>query len=114
MSHRQALLFWLVCADDFAKRVLLLNRAKGGDRMSEILCPDVINSVGLVFDIGGVILLFFYGLPADVSKTGETSFLLADANEEEANKWQRYNKISYLALVFLGFGFFLQLVSNWL
>ena len=36
--------------------------------MSEI--PDVINSVGLVFDIGGVILLFRYGLPEDGSKTG--------------------------------------------
>ena len=82
--------------------------------MSDILCPDVINSVGLVFYIGGVILLFRYGLPEDISKTGETSFLLADVNEEEADKWKRYKKISYLALVFLVFGFFLQLVSNWL
>ena len=82
--------------------------------MSEILCPDVINSVGLGFDIGGVILLFRYGLPEDISKTGETFFQLEGANEEEANKWKWYNKISYLALGFLGFGFFLQLVSNWL
>ena len=35
--------------------------------MSDILCPDVINSVGLVFYIGGVILLFRYGLPEDIS-----------------------------------------------
>ena len=80
--------------------------------MSEI--PDVINSVGLFFDIGGVILLYFYGLPEDISKTGANFFQLADANEEEADKWKRYRKMSSLALGFLVLGFFLQLVSNWL
>ena len=37
------------------------------------LLPDVINSAGLAFDIGGVILLFCYGLPAEVSKSGGTA-----------------------------------------
>ena len=81
--------------------------------MSEILCPDVINSVGLVFDIGGVVLLFRYGLPENVSKTGAT-FLSLSRNEEAVNKWKRYKKISYLALGLLVSGFSLQLVSNWL
>ena len=40
------------------------------------LLPDVINSVGLFLDIGGVILLFFYGLPEEVSQTGAGSFFL--------------------------------------
>ena len=44
-------------------------RTKRGDRMSEILCPDVISSVGLTLDIGGVILLFIYGLLEPISKT---------------------------------------------
>ena len=77
-------------------------------------CPDVINSVGLFLDIVGVFLLFRYGLPENVSQTGESFFSLADTNEEEVKKWKRYKKLSYSALVFLVVGFVLQLVSNWL
>ena len=82
--------------------------------MNEMLCPDVINSAGLVLDIGGVILLFLYGLPDDVRKDGESRLLLEAVDEEEIKKWKRYKRRSRLGLAFLVSGFSLQLVSNWL
>ena len=82
--------------------------------MSEILRSDVINSVGLALDIGGVILLFIYGLPEPISETGAVHLIVETPSKEEADKWKRYKKKSYLGLVLLVLGFSLQLVSNWL
>ena len=78
------------------------------------LLPDVINSVGLALDILGVILLFLYGLPEEISKTGARHLVLEDEEKEEVEKWKRYKKKSYLGLALLVIGFSLQLVSNWL
>ena len=77
--------------------------------------PDVINSAGLALDIAGVILLFIYGLPEDVSKSG--GMVIGYPNhdkEKEVRKWKSYKKKSYLGLVLLVLGFLLQLVSNWI
>ena len=82
--------------------------------MSEMLRSDVINSVGLALDIGGVILLFIYGLPEPISKTGATNLIVETQNNEDVEKWKRYKKKSYLGLALLVLGFSLQLVSNWL
>ena len=85
--------------------------------MSEIIVcllrPEVVNSAGLALDIGGVILLFFYGLPEEISKTG-AGHLTWGEDKEEAKKWKRYKRRSRWGLVLLVWGFFLQLVSNWL
>ncbi len=79
------------------------------------LLPDVINSAGLAFDIGGVILLFRYGLPAEVSKSGGTRLEWGNPDsEQEQRKWKRYKRRSNWGLFLLVLGFFLQLVSNWL
>ena len=57
-----------------------------------------INSFGLVLDIIGAVLLFFYGLP-----TGLWSFSQGKTN------WKQY-----LGLLLLIIGFMLQLISNWI
>ena len=57
--------------------------------MSEIIVcllrPEVVSSAGLALDIGGVILLFFYGLPEEISKTG-AGHLVWGEDKEEAKK----------------------------
>ena len=77
------------------------------------LSPEIINTVGLAFDIVGVILLFFYGLPEPISKTG-AGHLTWGENEEEATKWRLYKTRSCWGLALLIIGFSLQLLSNWL
>ena len=79
------------------------------------LLPDVINSAGLVLDIGGVVLLFIYGLPSEVNKSGGVIIEWPDPNsEQEQRKWKSYKRRSHWGLFLLVFGFLLQLVSNWL
>ncbi len=75
------------------------------------MLPDVINSAGLALDIVAVILLFFYGLPAEVRKE---QMMTWGEDAEQVRKWNRNKKISRLALALLVFGFLLQLVSNWM
>ena len=75
------------------------------------MLPDVINSTGLALDIGGVILLFIYGLPAEVRKE---QIIYWGEGKEQVEKWKHYKKLSNLGLILLVIGFLLQLVSNWI
>ena len=45
--------------------------------------PQIIGSIGLVLDIIGVVLLFRYGLPANLTRSG-ASFHHRCRNEDEA------------------------------
>lgn len=72
-------------------------------------CASIVNTVGLAFDIIGVVLLFFYEPPK------ETHALLlqsAPSKEERKKTKNLKRKFSGLALVLLIIGFLLQIVSN--
>lgn len=76
-----------------------------------------INSLGLVLDIFGVILLFWFGLPSRFVTDGPPTNALSfgwdpDSVEQWEKKWNRYNCMSWFALVLLVLGFVLQIVSN--
>ena len=51
--------------------------------MSEILCPDVISSVGLTLDIGGVILLFIGSSHKCMHDSGMISPITRRPQDEE-------------------------------
>lgn len=70
-----------------------------------------LNSLGLAFDIIGVILLFKFGLPEEVRRGG-TGFLVINDDPQEAAKAGVYDRYSHVALAFIVIGFGLQIVSN--
>ena len=80
--------------------------------------PDFINSVGLGFDIIGVILLFRYGLAPDIRRTGERRLIVSGGSEIENRKaeakWNHYRRMSWIGLSCLVGGFVLQILSNYL
>ena len=77
---------------------------------------DVVSSIGLILDIAGVVLLFLFGLPANVRETGGTILLFGGgkSTEEAKREHRRYKLVSRIGLVCLIFGFSLQLISNFL
>ena len=80
-----------------------------------MLDRDVLSSIGLLLDIAGVVLLFFFGLPSDAgnSSGGMTIDMPAgDQTEGRVKKYQRYKTLSRVALGLLLVGFLLQIVSN--
>ena len=76
-------------------------------------CSNIINSVGLLFDILGVILLFKYGLPSKVH-TPPAIALEQDLTDEEEKENNRTGRLAYSGLILLTLGFVLQLTSNFL
>ena len=79
-------------------------------------CADIVSSTGLVLDIVGVVLLFFYGLSADVSETGGTRLVWpgGTSKEEARREYRHYKRMARIGLGCLMVGFLLQLISNFL
>jgi hypothetical protein len=72
------------------------------------------NSLGLVLDIIGALLVWKFGLPAHISRTGAIYIIAEQTDEVEAalaKKFDRWAKVGLLCLA-LGFGF--QLLSNFI
>ena len=69
-----------------------------------------INSLGLLLDIFGVILLFSFGLPSRVSEW--PPYLSLGSDPDSTKQRKRYKFWSGLALGLLILGFVLQMVSN--
>ncbi len=67
---------------------------------------------GLILDAIGAVVIFKYGLPAEISRTGSVSIILEQEDKEEialAKKYDNYSKYGFYLLIF---GFILQFVST--
>ena len=73
---------------------------------------NCLNSVGLVLDIIGAGLLWKFGLPAEISRTGAITRVTEGTDLAEAAKARKYDRVSWWAFLTLVAGFTLQLVSN--
>lgn len=77
-----------------------------------------VNSAGLVLDILGVVLLFFYGLPSTVERPEAGVFIeypagrTPEETKDREKLWNRHQCMSRLGLTLLVVGFVLQIVSN--
>lgn len=72
------------------------------------------NSLGLVLDIAGAVMLWRYGLPEAVSREGFNYLVLERQDEAEKRKAERYDKWARIALSLIVTGFALQLIAVWL
>jgi len=75
---------------------------------------DAINSLGLILDILGVLLLWRFGLPPRVNRGGASYLMLEGIDQDELKREARYDFRSRMGLLLVGLGFALQLVSNFL
>jgi hypothetical protein len=74
----------------------------------------LVNSAGLVLDIAGAVLVWRYGLPAAISRTGAIHLILEQRDEAEIAKARRHDTIARRGIGLLIAGFGLQLLSNFL
>lgn len=74
-------------------------------------CSQIFGIIGLLFDIAGVVLLFFYGIPPEVNPHGVSFELREGTDEAEKQKWSKYKFRSNIALLLLIIGFGFQLFS---
>ncbi len=76
--------------------------------------PQLVNSLGLVFDIVGVILVWRFGLPDPIDRTGAVGIAQMKVDTEQIKKGARYDCWGRIGLVLIILGFVLQIMGNWL
>jgi hypothetical protein len=76
-----------------------------------VVTPAFVNSLGLGLDIIGVVLLLSLGFPRR-SAARRNSIILEQTDPIEAARARFYDRMAYIALLYLVIGFALQLVSN--
>jgi hypothetical protein len=76
------------------------------------MSAKLVNSIGLGADIIGAVLLWRFGLPRDVRRSGASYLLLEQTDEREVAKAKRYDALGTLGICLLAAGFALQLLSN--
>jgi hypothetical protein len=81
--------------------------------LNEFISTTTLNTLGLLFDLFGVLLLFKFGLPSDIDKNGSIGIILEQEDEDEKKKWIQYNFWSKTGLGFISLGFILQIISNY-
>jgi len=78
------------------------------DNISSTVC-----SLGLILDIIGVVILFFYGLPSKFH-TPPKLLLEQGLNKDELLENKKIQSRANRGLILIAIGFILQVVSQWL
>ena len=73
-----------------------------------------VNSLGLILDVLGAILLLKFGIPPKIDPQAHIYFIAEQVDEVEIAMGKRYCFWSNVAVVLLIAGFTLQLVSNYI
>jgi hypothetical protein len=74
------------------------------------MTASTLTIIGLTLDLAGVLLLFKYGLPDTVSRTGTFVLKLGD-DPKVAAKAAFYDTMSWVALLFVVVGYGLQVYA---
>jgi len=78
------------------------------------MSPQLLNTIGIVIALIGVITLFRYGMPFKV-KTGGATYIITDhVDEEERRAEARYAIYGYLGLAAIITGTLAQIASIWM
>jgi hypothetical protein len=83
----------------------------------KLLCNHkvaILNSVGLLLALAGVLLLFRYGMPYQVRRGGASYLLLEEADQQQINLERRYDRLAWLGLILILVATACQIVANWL
>ncbi len=74
----------------------------------------LVNSAGLVLNIAGIGLLFWFGLPAMMAVSGEVRVVGKHVDLEEIRERRRYRRWSRVGLFLIILGFLSQILSNFM
>lgn len=74
----------------------------------------LVATVGLAMDILGAFLIWRFGLPADISRSGAMCLELETKDHSQKEEARRYDRRSTAGFVILMLGFGLQIVGTWL
>ena len=74
--------------------------------------PELVSTVGLAFDIVGVVIVFLHGLPKEMP--GPAGPTWGGTPPETVKKRKLYSTLSRAGMILIVFGFALQILGEWL
>ena len=80
------------------------------------LCDNkvaMLNSVGLLLALVGVLLLFRYQMPYQVRRGGASYLLLEGVDQQQVKLERRYDRLGWLGLIFIVVATVCQIIANW-
>jgi hypothetical protein len=73
----------------------------------------VLNIIGLLLNLVGVVILFRYGMPFHVATGGAVSLITEKLDQADIALEQRYEVYGYIGLALLIVGTIFQVVAAW-
>ncbi|HEY5298382.1 MAG TPA: hypothetical protein VIK59_10695 [Verrucomicrobiae bacterium] len=77
-------------------------------------CKIILNSVGLLIGVVGSTLIWIFGLPASVDRTGAEYRATGNVDEHEVALAKKFDCKSRIGFLMLILSFLFQLISNFL
>jgi len=74
----------------------------------------IVNSLGLLFGLIGSFLIWRFGLPASIDRTGAQHLIMEQTDENEIALGKKFDFRSRIGFFFLFLSFIFQLLSNFL
>ena len=81
--------------------------------MSKIMTPRFFNTLGLALTIIGCVILFNYGLSADVDPNGRNYLIASDTNPAEIERGRHYIVMGKVGIGLIVVGSVLQIFGQW-
>lgn len=72
---------------------------------------SILTAIGLTLNIIGTLLIWKFGLPAPISRTGDVHLILEHSDQNEVKQAKTYDRLSLFGVLLLLLGFLLQLVG---
>jgi len=77
-----------------------------------MISSELLNSLGLVLDIIGAVILFFFGLTPKIDTEGTVYLIAEQKDEDEIKRGKFYKIMSSIGIGLIAVGFIFQLISN--
>lgn len=74
----------------------------------------ILNTIGLIFVVGGCVLLYCFGLPPRIDPTGAVDLIMEQPDETEIAKGKLYRSLGRLGIGLVAIGSLFQLLAIWM
>ena len=74
---------------------------------------SILNTVGLILSLVGVVLLFRYGMPYEVRTGGEIRLILQSQDQDQIKLERRYDLLGGIGLFSIVVGTIFQIIATW-
>ena len=73
----------------------------------------IISSIGLLLDVAGAVIIYRFGLPENIDRSGTKYIVGVEVDEAEIAMAKFYDRMSFVGISLLVIGFSLQALGNW-